>query len=1012
VTGRKTFGAEKPGKRKEQGRPIVLTIFAYMMVVVVIEIILLSLSIAVTNVSGRLNQNAKDILSMQVDNRTSYLQDMMQKAQDLTEISDHIDTTLQGMIDDGTIDLENLSVSGDDSDALLVAIAPELVNVMRARSVTGIFVVLNTIDLRNCEVGSGMPGVYIRDLDPDAHPSEDNNDLLIERGSASVVKALGITTDKGWQPTLRYYGLKGNGFFKAPFQAAYDDGAKLDDEDYGRWTTSQYKLGEDTRTAIAYSQPLILPDGTVYGVIGVEILTSYLQSKLPYSELQNDDSGTYFLVSTTEMDSDADSVMVTKSVTSSEDTYALEAPSSMMEVIRGNGECGMVLHRNKYYAAAHPLTLYSRNAPFSNEQWFLMGAVREKTLFAFSTNVKHLLGFAMVAMLVLGLLSSVLVARTIAHPIETLYREVIEAQEAKKAPELSRTGVRELDRFAEAITILNHQLLNNSTKFLRIMDMASVELGGYELRFDTGNVYVTDNFFSLLGAADVNGNNLSVRKFEEKLNHIQLSHPCTTTAEGDKLLTIRKDGITRYVMLRVTADRFSQIGLAEDVTATTLEKMRIEHERDYDILTGLYNRQAFHRVSEELFQNPGQLGVAALVMMDLDNLKHINDTYGHDWGDQYIHCTGRCLAENTPTGTVVARLSGDEFMLLFYGYRSRAQIQERINALSTAMQKSVAILPSGSELHISISGGIAWYPEDGTDMETLKKYADFALYQVKRTSKGRLEEFDLEVYKREAQAAQLRRDFQQLLTEERVYYVFQPIFSARTGQEIAYEALMRSDIPSLRSPATIMKLAREQGALYEIERLTFMKSLETFESLRNEGLVRRDAMIFINSIASISLSQKDSEYMDSRWHDLRRQMVIEITEEEEMNKEALETKRRAPGFSGIFALDDYGSGYSNEGSLLELAPRFIKVDIAIIRGIDTDTDKQQIMRNIVAYAHPRSMQIIAEGVENAAEMSKVIELGADALQGYYLAKPAAIPAKIAPAARQVIASSRQLMDGR
>lgn len=78
------------------------------------------------------------------------------------------------------------------------------------------------------------------------------------------------------------------------------------------------------------------------------------------------------------------------------------------------------------------------------------------------------------------------------------------------------------------------------------------------------------------------------------------------------------------------------MGLAEDVTATTLERMRIEHERDYDILTGLYNRQAFRRVSEELFHDPHQLGVAALLMMDLDNLKHINDTYGHDWVNQYI----------------------------------------------------------------------------------------------------------------------------------------------------------------------------------------------------------------------------------------------------------------------------------------------------------------------------------------------------------------------------------------
>ena len=242
----------------------------------------------------------------------------------------------------------------------------------------------------------------------------------------------------------------------------------------------------------------------------------------------------------------------------------------------------------------------------------------------------------------------------------------------------------------------------------------------------------------------------------------------------------------------------------------------------------------------------------------------------------------------------------------------------------------------------------------------------------------------------------------QLISEERMYYYFQPIFSAQTGRVHAYEALMRSDLPTLRSPATIMKLAREQGALYEIERLTFRKALEEFDNLRSKNLVDRQALIFINSIASVCLRREDSEYMDQRWHELRRQMVIEITEEEEMNREALETKRHAPGFSGMFALDDYGSGYSNEGSLLELAPRFIKVDISIIRGIDSDPDKQQILRNVVRYAQPRSMQIIAEGVETAAEMRTVIDLGADLLQGYFLARPAAVPDPIAPEAAEII----------
>ena len=559
-----------------------------------------------------------------------------------------------------------------------------------------------------------------------------------------------------------------------------------------------------------------------------------------------------------------------------------------------------------------------------------------------------------------------------------------------------------MDRFAETITELNRELVTNSTKFLRIMDMASVEIGGYELRTDTGSVFVTDNFFSLLGKPEMQGEPLSVRRFEEVLKGIREKNPCGRTAEGDELLTIRQPDGVRYIMLRSTIEGHAKIGLAEDVTAAVLERKRIEHERDHDILTGLYNRQAFNRVCTELFAAPERMGVAALMMMDLDNLKHINDTYGHDWGDQYIRRTGQCLRDNTPAGTVCARLSGDEFLVLFHGYRSRDAVREKIDRLTNAMQQSVALLPSGNALHISLSGGIAWYPDDGQDWETLKKYADFAMYQVKHAEKGRVEEFDIGVYNREAYAERTRREFRQLLSNAQVFYCFQPIFSARSGRVVAYEALMRSDLPTLRSPATIMKLAREQGALYEIERITFTKALETFDSLCRAGSVSGDAMLFVNSIANTCLTQADVDYIDSRWHELRRRMVIEITEEEAIDYEALERKRDDPGSSGMFALDDYGSGYSNENTLLQLAPRFVKVDITIIRGIDTSPDKQQILRNVVAYAHPRSMKIVAEGVETAAELRTVIELGADLLQGYFLARPAIVPGAIAPEAVAII----------
>ena len=982
-------------------RTVFHNIFATMMLVMVVELLLAVVSMLAVNVTGKLDENAKDLLTMRVRNRASYVQEILRNAEDLGQLSEQINATTQQMLKSGDISLDTLDNSSEQSNALLVALAPQLLDTLRAKQVTGIFIMLNTHDLDTCEVGKKMPGIYLRDQDPDARPSERNNDLLLERASATVVKKLGIGTDKGWQPAFPYQANTKGGILRTVFQTAYKSGASLSAENYGRWTTNSYCLAGDDRHAIAYSMPLILPDGTVYGVVGVELLTEYLQTKLPFTELDEDKAGTYFIVTTTDALTDSE-LTLRKTVTSGEDLVAADAPLGVLNCRRGEDGNWLELNGKRYYMVLEPLEVYNRNAPFAGEKWYLAGTMEQSVLLVFSDRVRKVLLITIVVTLVLSVLGSLLISARLARPIDHLYREVIDAQEKKTFPHLSRTAIREVDRFAETITQLNKELVTNSTKFLRIMDMASVEIGGYELRTDTGSVFVTDNFFSLLGMPEVQGEQLSVRRFEEVLKGIREKNTGAHTAEGDELLTIQQPDGVRYIMLRSTIEGHAKIGLAEDVTANVLERKRIEHERDYDILTGLYNRQAFNRVCTELFAAPERMGVAALMMMDLDNLKHINDTYGHDWGDQYIRRTGQCLRENTPAGTVCARLSGDEFLVLFHGYRSRDEVRKKIAYLSKAMQMNVALLPSGNALHISLSGGIAWYPDDGQDWETLKKYADFAMYQVKHSDKGRVEEFDIGVYNREAYAERTRREFRQLLSNAQVFYCFQPIFSARSGKVVAYEALMRSDLPTLRSPATIMKLAREQGALYEIERITFTKALETFDSLCRAGSVSEDAMLFVNSIASTCLTHVDGKYIDSRWHELCRRMVVEITEEEAIDYEALERKRNAPGFSGMFALDDYGSGYSNENTLLQLAPRFIKVDITIIRGIDTSPDKQQILRNVVAYAHPRSMKIVAEGVETAAELRTVIELGADLLQGYFLARPAIVPGAIAPEAAAII----------
>ena len=213
---------------------------------------------------------------------------------------------------------------------------------------------------------------------------------------------------------------------------------------------------------------------------------------------------------------------------------------------------------------------------------------------------------------------------------------------------------------------------------------------------------------------------------------------------------------------------------------------------------------------------------------------------------------------------------------------------------------------------------------------------------------------------------------------------------------------MRANLPILKRPDVVMKIAREEGALREIERMTMFRAVEAFNDLREKNQIKDDALLFINSIASQHMAAKDEIEFNNRYAKLQKQIVIEITEEESIDYHALEIKKNAPGFEGAFALDDYG--YSNEKSLLDLAPKYIKVDLSIIRDIDTDPDKQQIVENIVAYAHKRDMKIVAEGLETPEEIKKVLELEVDLLQGFYLARPEPVPGNINEDALKIIAA--------
>ncbi len=369
-----------------------------------------------------------------------------------------------------------------------------------------------------------------------------------------------------------------------------------------------YTLSGDDRPAIAYTIPLITSDGTIYGVVGIEMLVSYLQSLLPYSELQNESNGTYLLFFRvcrfTEQRTPIPDHLPHSCLLYRKRYDAFEEEKQAFKLKEHpDGSFWLRSDGSTYYVSVTPLTLYSRNAPFSDEQWALAGTVQASNLFHFfQATVLRILMTAIVLTLFVGLVSSLITSRLLAHPVPSSSAEVAVAQKNReKLPTLSPHGNSRADQFSQAITQLSQDILTTSTKFLRIMEMASIELGGYEMRFDLNTVYVTKNFFPMLNLPSEDVSELSTRYFQQMLREFDQTHSHTVWVGHSKVYEISfSDGTTTSVW-ETSREGYAQIGLVEDFTSVMLERQRIEHERDYDALTGLYNRRAFQRESEALF---------------------------------------------------------------------------------------------------------------------------------------------------------------------------------------------------------------------------------------------------------------------------------------------------------------------------------------------------------------------------------------------------------------------------
>lgn len=961
-----------------------------LMGLLILEILILVCSVLGQGIITELNNNEKAIINEKVESRKNYLEnEMIGSWMNLTYTAELINDSTEELLERNEITLDTLDNGSDSAVPLLTEAAEPLLAMMRTNHVTGAFIILNTGNLGADRLSGkykNKPGIYLRDSNPLAQPSYRNQDILIERAPIALVQQMGIATDTTWNPRFEF---EGNSqpyydFLYKPYQAAYVN-PDYSMEDCGYWSHAFNLFGEGKR-AIAYSIPLKLSDGTVYGVLGIDITLDYLREFIPNGEIEESGAGSYILALEQEDGTLSDALV-------NGHTYRKESESGQK----------IKVDTSEYYVCSEALNLYNSNTPFSHEKWVLAAVAPLERIMDFARKVELALMAAIIVTIIIGLLGSFLISYKVQKPVSDLSKE-IQGKDPMKRICLRQTGIEEIDQMTQAIEKLSLDVIESGQKFTKIIEMASVRLAGFQIDRKEQKLFKTENFFHIFGCPEADRIEMTVDDFDAKFKELEQYYVEKDELSESYIYKIPDGRGSRFlkVKCRVTGDNC--YGLVEDVTQSLLEKKVLQHERDHDPLTNLFNRRAFRREVQELFEErQDELKTAALIMLDLDNLKYINDTYGHDYGDKYIIKAALAFRYYLPASAITARISGDEFNIFLYGYDSEEEIRSVISTMKMGLDSMMLTLPGDIVQKIQASGGIAWYPKDSSRLEVLLKYADYAMYMVKNSTKGELLSFDKEHYLSKNSLIQNKEALTRLIERKAVKYAFQPIVDARTGVVFAYEALMRPDMEEFKSVVDVLEIAKYEGKLNQIEEMTWFEAMRAFVEHVKAGRISRETYLFLNSIPNQCLSAQAERVFTEEYREYLRRIVVELTEEERIDREVWEKKRtHHRELGGMIALDDYGTGYNSEKMLITVSPDFIKVDIAIVNNIHENSDKRAIVEYIVNYAHERGKYIIAEGVETEEETEEVIRLGVDYLQGYYVARPMVLPSGVLPQALETI----------
>src|SRR4051812_14976510 len=406
-----------------------------------------------------------------------------------------------------------------------------------------------------------------------------------------------------------------------------------------------------------------------------------------------------------------------------------------------------------------------------------------------------------------------------------------------------------------------------------------------------------------------------------------------------------------------------------------------------DELTGLTSRRAFFEaIKQRVHAAPGEH--AAVLMLDLDRFKELNDTLGHRMGDLLLERLGdRIVDVLRPTDTA-ARLGGDEFAVLCPGASPEGgrRVAQR---LTDAFQEPFEL--DGLLVHADASIGIATYPTHGDSAEILLQRADVAMYQAKAEATGYEvydPERDLHSRERLLLAGELRRA---LSTGEEVILHYQPQLNLDTGAVESVEALVRWEHPErgLLPPGAFLGTAESGGLMRRLTRYVLHTAVAQAATWRDEGLCLRIAVnLAATDLADNSLADEIGELLAE--HELEGDaMKFELTESDVMShpERAVATMTELHALGCTLSLDDFGTGHSSLAHLKQLPVDELKIDRSFIMRLDEDPDDLAIVRAATGLARDMHLTVVAEGVETEQTCRQIAELGCETAQGYHIAKP-------------------------